>query len=113
MADTDKRMSEAELLRLKAVIKEVFGSQKACAAELELSPEHLSDILAGRYPVPGILLTLIARRGRSVDRLFDMPPGMVAEEQAGYSAVEFCADRLTTPELFAILQSRVLGDGGE
>jgi hypothetical protein len=46
-------MTETERERLKKVVKEVWGSQRACAAELGIGEEHLSDILRGKYPHTG------------------------------------------------------------
>jgi hypothetical protein len=103
-------MTETELERLKKVIKQVWGSQRACAVELGIHETHLSDILQGRYPVTGSLLTLIARKGHSIDALFDSPPGSATDPPSDFNAVEYCSARLTNAELMAILQRRLEGD---
>lgn len=100
-------MTETERERLKKVIKEVWGSQRACAAELGNHETHLSDILSGRYPIPGDLLTLIARKGRSVDALFDTPPGIEAGQPSNFSMVDYCAAQLSNAELVKIMQRRL------
>jgi hypothetical protein len=103
-------MTETERERLKKLIKQVWGSQRACAAELGIGEEHLSDILRGKYPVTGELLTLVARKGQSVDALFDTPPGIGVDRPSDVNAVEYCAARLSDAELVAIIQRRWGGE---
>jgi hypothetical protein len=100
-------MTETERERLKKVVKELWGSQRACAVELGIHETHLSDILSGRYPIPGALLTLIARKGRSIDALFDTPPGIEEDRQSDFNIVEYCASRLSNADLVAILRGRL------
>jgi hypothetical protein len=103
-------MTETERDRLKKVIKQVWGSQRACAAELGIGEEHLSDILRGKYPIPGQLLTLVVRKGHSIDALYDTPPTIAADQMPSFNAVEYCAARLSNAELLSIIQQRLVGE---
>lgn len=87
---------------MRVVIREIWKTQDACAVELGIHPNHLSDILRGKYPVPGALLRLIADKGYSVDAILGVREGVVAEDPVSY-----CAERLSDSDILGILQKRL------